>query len=46
MNKTMKFGQFEVKRAELTRELGEQMREGVALDVEIKQQLAKVGFEL
>jgi type I restriction enzyme M protein len=37
---------FEEKMAALTQELGEQMREGAALDEEIKQQLAKVGFEI
>ncbi|MBP0017145.1 MAG: SAM-dependent DNA methyltransferase [Cyanobacteria bacterium SBLK] len=37
---------FEEKMGALTRELGEQMREGAALDEEIKRQLAKVGFEI
>ncbi|MEB3282114.1 MAG: class I SAM-dependent DNA methyltransferase [Lyngbya sp.] len=37
---------FEDKMAKLTQELGEQMREGQALDEEIKRQLAKVGFEV
>jgi type I restriction enzyme M protein len=37
---------FEDKMAKLTQELGEQMREGRALDDEIKRQLAKVGFEV
>lgn len=35
---------FEEQMAELTQELGEQMREGAILDEEIKRQLAKVGF--
>jgi len=37
---------FEEKMAELTQELGEQMREGAILDEEIKRQLAKVGFKI
>ncbi len=37
---------FEDKMAQLTQELGEQMREGQVLDDEIKRQLAKVGFEV
>ena len=37
---------FEEKMAALTRELGEQMREGAALDEEIEKQLAKVGFRI
>jgi len=37
---------FEEQMAELTQELGEQMREGAILDEEIKRQLAKVGFKI
>ena len=37
---------FEDKMAALTAELAAQMQEAAALDVEIKAQLAKVGFEV
>ena len=37
---------FQEKMEKLTLELGEQMREGEVLDQEIKEQLAKVGFQI
>jgi len=37
---------FDFKMSELTRDLAEQMKEAEKLDLEIKVQLAKVGFDL